>query len=308
MRADEAERANLTEAIRQGLQARPEVMFAYLHGSFLTGGPYRDVDVAVWLDPTRVRVMDLGLTELDPLARAVRNILREKYGFPKKGKFLGTFASSTTILNAYPQSAHLTQWIAEKGWNESQRIKSAAGEAGTRIHAACDALEDGIELQKSNYSLEEWWKINAFVKWYTEYKPELIAKEFAVFSKKGKYAGRLDRLYKLNGALTLLDLKSSSSIHPHFPLQFASYARAIEEMLPDVKVIQTACLQLGASNKAGFRYVIYPDWKDHYKVFENVRAVWQYDYFDSKKNPKEPPVLVLPEKLSLPKVGIETKK
>ena len=38
-------------------------------------------------DPTQVRGMDLGLTELDPLARAVRGILRDKYGFPKKGKF-----------------------------------------------------------------------------------------------------------------------------------------------------------------------------------------------------------------------------
>lgn len=39
------------------------------------------------LDPTQVRVMDLGLTELDPLARAVRQILRDKYDFPRKGKF-----------------------------------------------------------------------------------------------------------------------------------------------------------------------------------------------------------------------------
>ena len=54
MKADEAERASLTEAIRRRLQARPEVTFAYLHGSFLSGGPYRDVDVAVWLDPARV--------------------------------------------------------------------------------------------------------------------------------------------------------------------------------------------------------------------------------------------------------------
>ena len=54
MRVGETERANLTQAIRQGLEARPEVAFAYLHGSFLTGGPYRDVDVAVWLDPARV--------------------------------------------------------------------------------------------------------------------------------------------------------------------------------------------------------------------------------------------------------------
>ncbi|MDA8131971.1 MAG: tRNA threonylcarbamoyladenosine dehydratase [Elusimicrobia bacterium] len=38
-------------------------------------------------DPTKVRVTDLGLTELDPLARAVRKILRDKYSFPRKGKF-----------------------------------------------------------------------------------------------------------------------------------------------------------------------------------------------------------------------------
>lgn len=38
-------------------------------------------------DPTQVRITDLGITERDPLARAVRKILREKYGFPKKGRF-----------------------------------------------------------------------------------------------------------------------------------------------------------------------------------------------------------------------------
>lgn len=39
------------------------------------------------LDPTQVRLTDLGRTEGDPLARAVRGILRDKYGFPKKGDF-----------------------------------------------------------------------------------------------------------------------------------------------------------------------------------------------------------------------------
>lgn len=215
-----------------------------------------------------------------------------------KGRFIGCFPSSTTILNAYPQSPHLTQWIAEQGWHESQRIKSEAGERGTRIHAASDALEDGVEILKQNYSLEEWSKICSFVNWHNEYKPELIAKEFVVFSPKGKYAGRFDRLYKIGGEITLLDLKSSSSIHEHFPLQFASYAKAVEECT-DIKIVQTACLQVGAKNKNGYRFVIYPDWKDHYKVFKNVRKVWQYDYFDSKKNPKEQPVLVLPDTLKL---------
>jgi hypothetical protein len=215
-----------------------------------------------------------------------------------KGKLLGTFPSATTILQAYPQSVQLTQWIADNGWQESQRIKSEAGIAGTRIHDACDKLEDGHTLYEEHYSLKEWVKINSFVRWHKEYNPTLIAKEFPVVSIKGRYAGTLDRIYDIDGQITLLDFKSSSSIHEHFPLQFASYARAIEENT-DLKISQTACLQLGASNKNGYRYVTYENWQDHYKVFENVRATWQYSYFDSKKNPKEPPLIVLPDSISL---------
>lgn len=39
------------------------------------------------LDSTQVDITDLGLTEMDPLARSVRKILRQQYGFPDKGKF-----------------------------------------------------------------------------------------------------------------------------------------------------------------------------------------------------------------------------
>ena len=39
------------------------------------------------VDPALIRVTDLGRTEIDPLAKAVRKILRTKYGFPRKGLF-----------------------------------------------------------------------------------------------------------------------------------------------------------------------------------------------------------------------------
>jgi tRNA A37 threonylcarbamoyladenosine dehydratase len=38
-------------------------------------------------DPTRIRVSDLGRTRVDPLARAIRQILREKHGFPARGSY-----------------------------------------------------------------------------------------------------------------------------------------------------------------------------------------------------------------------------
>jgi len=39
------------------------------------------------LDPTRVQVKDLSETEIDPLARSIRRILRQQYGFPEVGSF-----------------------------------------------------------------------------------------------------------------------------------------------------------------------------------------------------------------------------
>ncbi len=54
MESEGREREHLTAAIRQELEARAEIVFAYLHGSFLAGEGYRDIDIAVWLDPSRV--------------------------------------------------------------------------------------------------------------------------------------------------------------------------------------------------------------------------------------------------------------
>jgi tRNA A37 threonylcarbamoyladenosine dehydratase len=37
------------------------------------------------MDPSQIRMTDLSRTEMDPLARAVRKILRDQYGFPREG-------------------------------------------------------------------------------------------------------------------------------------------------------------------------------------------------------------------------------
>jgi tRNA A37 threonylcarbamoyladenosine dehydratase len=54
------------------------------------------------LDPTRIAVADLGLTDVDPLARAVRKLLRHEYGFPAEGPF-GIPAVFSRELAAMPR-------------------------------------------------------------------------------------------------------------------------------------------------------------------------------------------------------------
>ena len=42
---------------------------------------------AAKMDPSLVKVADLAQTEIDPLARSIRKILRDQYGFPQTGAF-----------------------------------------------------------------------------------------------------------------------------------------------------------------------------------------------------------------------------
>ncbi|WP_346765908.1 nucleotidyltransferase domain-containing protein [Thermococcus sp. 9N3] len=43
------------KALIEFLMEKEEIIFAYLHGSFLEGEFYRDIDVAVYVDPEKVK-------------------------------------------------------------------------------------------------------------------------------------------------------------------------------------------------------------------------------------------------------------
>lgn len=59
------------------------------------------------LDPTQVKVTDLALTTVDPLARALRGILRELYQFPRKeGEPFGIPAVYSTEPATEPAELH----------------------------------------------------------------------------------------------------------------------------------------------------------------------------------------------------------
>ena len=53
-------RVDLRQRLQAALKPHQEIVFAYLHGSFLDGDlPYHDVDVAVYLEPIWVTGRDL---------------------------------------------------------------------------------------------------------------------------------------------------------------------------------------------------------------------------------------------------------
>ena len=58
------------------------------------------------LDPTQVKVADLADTTTDPLARAIRGILRSRYGFPGPGEPFGIPAVYSTEEHTDPLDLH----------------------------------------------------------------------------------------------------------------------------------------------------------------------------------------------------------
>jgi predicted nucleotidyltransferase len=44
------ERNAIVERLQQELRKRPEIVFAYLLGSFAEGLPFRDIDIAIWVE------------------------------------------------------------------------------------------------------------------------------------------------------------------------------------------------------------------------------------------------------------------
>ncbi len=67
----EHEKGRIKRLIKEFLMGREEVLFAYLHGSFLSG-PFRDIDIAVYTDGECDVFYELELEEE----------LEERLGFP----------------------------------------------------------------------------------------------------------------------------------------------------------------------------------------------------------------------------------
>jgi predicted nucleotidyltransferase len=61
---DPKSRVETLTRLKHDLASRPEVVFAYLYGSFAEGLPFRDIDVAIWLEPGMAsldRELELGV-------------------------------------------------------------------------------------------------------------------------------------------------------------------------------------------------------------------------------------------------------
>ncbi|MEO5635408.1 MAG: hypothetical protein ABIR14_02380 [Candidatus Paceibacterota bacterium] len=161
-----------------------------------------------------------------------------------------TSGSVTGILGMYDKSGALLPWAVELSVNflrdkfikgekfteedffdaEEQHTikKKQAADIGTLVH---DWIEKHILGEKPPMPeiREAQIGVNAFLEWITDNKVKFISTERAIYSRKHDYIGKMDIEAKVNGKLTLIDIKTSNGIYNTYNMQTAAYVMADQE-------------------------------------------------------------------------------
>jgi hypothetical protein len=189
------------------------------------------------------------------------------------------FPSVTWIAGYYPKGVEFYKWLASKGWDEAEAIKTSAGDRGSRVHRAIEKLLlDGVLKMDDQFpigdgnefaelTVDEYECAMSFHQWYCETKPEILAIEVPVFNEAENYAGTMDLKVKIDGVTYLVDLKTSQHIWPEHRIQLSAYLHT-----PQGTADKAAILQVGyRKNKKLFKFT---EVEDVYDLFLSAKKIW----------------------------------
>lgn len=219
--------------------------------------------------------------------------------------------SVTWIAGYWPKGVGFYKWLADKGWDEAEAAKQAAGDKGSRVHLAIERILRGEEfridtkvedkgrsteqeLAMSELTYEELLCVKSFIDWRDAVKPEVIAAEVTVFSDIHGYAGTVDLVCRIDGVPYVIDFKTSKQVWKEYELQISAYRVALENgenplhernangtestKIADLSGLRTAILQVGYErNKAGYKFT---EIDDAFNLFKVAQQIWKAEICD----------------------------
>jgi len=144
--------------------------------------------------------------------------------------------TSDYYLNNLKAGSSYTEIELENFYKESKlaskKEMNEAGSIGTHVHNLIESYVHGKEIPQI-YDERIANAFNEFKKWYDQQSNlELVNTEQVCFSRKHKFVGTYDALFKRNNEYVIFDWKTSNSIYDNFYIQVGGlYALALEEQL-----------------------------------------------------------------------------
>lgn len=221
--------------------------------------------------------------------------------------------SITWIAGFYPKGIAFYKWLANKGWDEAEAAKSAAGDKGSKVHKAIENLIAGGTItmedlytnnstgQAEELSVEEYECLMAFTNWANDVKPTFILGELTVESDAYQFAGTVDCVAKIGETVYIIDFKTGQHIWPEYELQISAYKQALREMGRKVDDVKLAFLQVGyRKNKKCYKFT---EVEDKFELFLHAKAIWANECEGQKPKQAEYPL-----KLKIDMAVVETTK
>jgi hypothetical protein len=193
-----------------------------------------------------------------------------------KDAFGNRIPGVTTITGVLNKPA-LVKWANNLGLQgiDSSAYVDELADVGTLAHKMIEADMQGVQCDTSDYSQTQIdMAENALIS-YFEWKKDKaihpIMVEHQMVSGNG-FGGTIDVYAKINGKLTLLDIKTSKGIFPEMFTQVAAYQMLLEEnghQVDDVKI-----LRVGREESEGFSYENCPKLDLHQSLFNHCLSIY----------------------------------
>jgi len=225
----------------------------------------------------------------------------------------GKLASVTTILKLVAKPA-LIQWAsncavnyilkhvgngASRGYLNYlskyakfayQNVSKEATDTGTEVHDAVECFLKGKE-HEAPASLEAALALDAFKNWWNGLNAEVLYCEEKIYSPLG-FAGRLDIIARIDGVVTLIDLKTSKSIYEDMGYQLAAYRTAWNELYPHLEQVEAHGIIRVDKTSGEWEYCDFSSYYERdWKIFNHYLSIHQHLQNRKQENKQEKKML-----------------
>lgn len=244
------------------------------------------------------------------LANGTLRKVEDEFGHSYKHDEHGYCVGVTTVLQeTLPTPIGLKEWYKTSDKFDIEKVFKEAQEQGTTTHQLIEMLNmaQTVELEEENLTTKK--QVTAYVEFVRYWKPTEMQTEQVIFylDEGMKYAGTIDIVARIDGVLTLIDIKTSNIVGISAFLQVEAYAKAYEQSYGE-KIEKTLILQLGTSHRTINKKTIMDrpsngiGWKihEHPKNFKDWKLT--YDMWLMLQDgiyPEPPKVIEYPERIQL---------
>jgi hypothetical protein len=182
--------------------------------------------------------------------------------------------SVTQILNDIIAKPFLIKWANNLGLNGKtlNDENNNAFAIGTLTHAFIEGELTNTGVDTEGYTAEQIVIakrcLSSFNKWKKNKNIEVIMLESPFISKIYEYGGTIDAVLKIDGVLTILDWKTSSSISLDYKLQLMAYLILLNEN--NIYPSKVSIIRLSKEGDGGFE-----QWESDVKTHTlNFKKLW----------------------------------